>query len=237
VKTLADETERHFVEADDAEAVERWIERVEAEDIRKSMLSKLLRKRGTLELLPAHFQQYLRPPAIHQFEKVEKTIFTSTSVRFESVEPGKVAEAMTEMPWDEWWRGSRVREWQRSEEGDVTFLFWPAWPPMPIKVRIDIGPPMEAEESAHGLVRRRTDFRSYFHGNFDGPSRFEIVHLPDGCLLRAIWEEIRVRGWARILPRSLAAGRHLAAERGDYPGDGSGYEGLRHRFQLDCATE
>ncbi|MEO1088144.1 MAG: hypothetical protein AAFY88_28260, partial [Acidobacteriota bacterium] len=190
-----------------------------------------LRTSGHFDLLGACFQESLCADPFHQVDDVENPgagIRTLTTVRMEGYDPEEVHAAVVHMPWDVWWRHGRVAGWRRRAGGDVSFVLWPLWPKAPIRVRITIEPAVEVEERVDGLARTKKVMTARFAGFFEGPARFEVVRLPDGCVLRAAWDGIRPRGWTRVLSSRRIAQNHLAAEKGVMPGAaGGGYLGLR----------
>ena len=195
--------------------------------------TRLLRTDGRFDLLATCFQQALCDDPFHQTESFERGVSTLTTVRMEGYDPKRVFEAMVEMPWSRWWRHGRVVKWRRTEQG-ADFYLWPLWLKVPIRVRISIDAVEKHEEAAGGLVRQKLVMPARFMGCFEGPARFEIVTLPDGCVLRAAWEGVFPKGWVRILSYERMARNHLAAERGEMPGaEGGGYLGLRRFLDGD----
>ena len=193
----------------------------------------LLRADGRFDLLATCFQHALCDDPFHQTENFERGVSTLTTVRMEGYDPKRVFEAMVEMPWSRWWRHGRVVKWRRTEQG-ADFYLWPLWLKVPIRVRISIDAVEKHEEAAGGLVRQKLVMPARFMGCFEGPARFEIVTLPDGCVLRAAWEGVFPKGWVRILSYERMARNHLAAERGEMPGaEGGGYLGLRQFLDGD----
>lgn len=195
--------------------------------------TRRLRMDGRFDLLATCFQQALCDDPFYQTKSFEPGVSTQTIVRMEGYDPQRVFEAMVEMPWSRWWRHGRVVKWRRTEQG-ADFYLWPLWLKVPIRVRISIDAVEQHEEQAGGLVREKLVMPARFMGCFEGPARFDIVTLPDGCVLRAAWEGVFPKGWVRILSYERMARNHLAAERGEMPGaEGGGYLGLRQFLDGD----
>ena len=191
-----------------------------------------LRSDRSFDLLLARVQLLLADDPFHQVEDLREGLSTLTTVRMEGCDPQRVLAALIDMPWSRWWRHSRVVDWRR--ETGTRFVLWPAWLRVPLRVRITIDATREEVERAGGLERRKLVLPARFEGHFRGPARFEIVRLPDGCVLRAAWEGVEPCGWVRVLSRARMAANHLAAERGELRwATGGGYLGLRRFLHRD----
>ena len=143
--------------------------------------------------------------------------------------------AVLERPWT-WWRHSKIRDWQRTEEGGSRFVIEPVSPAsrarlrLPAVLGIELSPPTVAAERWAGNSRRKIVLPARFFHDFDGPGRYEILDLDGGSVLRSVWDGVERKTLTiKLMPMWLFLRIHLAGEKGTlrwpFP-TGTGYLGL-----------
>ncbi len=94
-------------------------------------------------------------------------------------------------------------------------MLWPMWLRSPATIGIELGPPVQAfETAAAGQSLTKLIVPARFSKNFVGPGRYEIVDRPDGIVLRSVFDGVRRTGFMRLFPAGVALGLHVKAEQG-----------------------
>jgi hypothetical protein len=188
-----------------------------------------------VDFLPLGLQSALGLETLRQSDHLEgDRMHTVTYVGLPGIALDRAVRALWSEPWD-WWQHGRISDWTEVTEGGTRFVLEPVWPWIPSKVGIELEPKQTTAISTPWSEDvAMTSSQARFFADFEGPGRYELFALADGCGFRSIWAGVARTGFKKLMPLRMILSMHLGAESGRVPlpfARGTGFPGLVAHLQ------